>query len=127
MTPCPFKIIQAAIAAHTVFVQENENKDRFNAGDIEAHRNLLIMWCLAVEQESIHKTRYSLLPDNNDLKKHKVNAHRKYIQLPSKQQQQPQLTQPKQWMYSGNLEPPWCVQAKQQRHKMQPNKNSLPT
>ena len=38
------------------------------------------MWCLAVGQESIPKTRYSLLPDNDDLKKHKANAHHKYIQ-----------------------------------------------
>jgi hypothetical protein len=53
MTPCPFEIIQAAIAAHMVFVQENENKDGFDAEDIEAHRNLLIMWWLAVGQESV--------------------------------------------------------------------------
>jgi hypothetical protein len=80
MTPCPCKIIQAAFAAHTVFIQENENKDGFNAGDIEAHRNLLITWCLAVGQESISKTCYSLLPDDNYLKNHKVNAHCEYIQ-----------------------------------------------
>jgi hypothetical protein len=79
MTPCPFEIIQAAIATHTVFVQENENEDGFNAGDIEAHHNLLITWSLAVSQESIPETCYSLLPDNDDLKKHKVNAHREYI------------------------------------------------
>jgi hypothetical protein len=79
MTPCPFEIIQAAIAAHMVFVQENENKDGFNAGDIEAHCNLLIMWCMAVGQESVPKTRFSLLPDGNDLKNHKINAHCKYI------------------------------------------------
>jgi hypothetical protein len=80
MTPCPFKIIQTAIATHMVFVQENENDDIFNAGDIEAHRNLLIMWCLAVGQESNPETRFSLIPDDNDLKKHKINPHRKYIQ-----------------------------------------------
>jgi hypothetical protein len=80
MTPCPFKNIQAAITTHMVFVQENEYKDGYNAGDIKAHHNLLIMWCLAVGQESIPKTRYSLLPDNIDLKNHKVNAHREYIQ-----------------------------------------------
>jgi hypothetical protein len=80
MTPCPFEIIQAAIAAHTVFVHEDENKDGFNASDIEAYRNLLITWCLAVGQESIPETCYSLLPDDEDLKKHKVNAHCEYIQ-----------------------------------------------
>jgi hypothetical protein len=80
MTPCPFEIIQAAIAAHMVFVQENENKDGFNAGDIEAHHNLLIILCLAVGQELIPEARFSLLPNDNDLKKHNVNAHRKYIQ-----------------------------------------------
>jgi hypothetical protein len=35
---------------------------------------------LAVGQESIPKTRYSFLPDDIKLKKHKVNAHREYIQ-----------------------------------------------
>ncbi len=80
MTPCPFKIIQAAIAAHTLYVREHDNNDGFSARDIEAHRNLLIMWCLAVGQESIPKTRFSLLPDNHELKKHKANTHREHIQ-----------------------------------------------
>jgi hypothetical protein len=80
MTPCPFKIIQAAIAAHTLHVQEHENDDRFIAGDLEAHRNLLIMWCLAVGQDSIPETCYSLLPDDDELKKHKTNTHLDHIQ-----------------------------------------------
>jgi hypothetical protein len=80
MVPYPFEIIQAVIAARTVFVQENENKDGFNAGDIEALRNLLITWCLAVSQESIPKTHNAVLPDHYNLKKHNVNTHRKYIQ-----------------------------------------------
>jgi hypothetical protein len=62
MTPCPFEIIQAAIVAHTVFVQENENEEGFNAGDIKAHCNRLITWYLTVGQESIPETRYYLLP-----------------------------------------------------------------
>ena len=57
MSPCPFKIIQAAIAAHTLHVQEQENNNGFIAADLEAHRNLLIMWCLAVGQNSIPETR----------------------------------------------------------------------
>ena len=80
MTPCPFKIIQAAIAAHTLHVQEHENDDRFIAGDLEAHRNLLIMWCLAVGQDSVPETRYSLLLDNDGLKKHKTNTYCDNIQ-----------------------------------------------
>jgi hypothetical protein len=80
MTHCPFKIIQAAIAAHTLYVHEHKNNDGFSARDIEAHRNLLIMWFLAVGQESISKTGFSLLPDNNKLKKHKANTHREHIQ-----------------------------------------------
>jgi hypothetical protein len=39
------------------------------------------MWCLAVGQESIPKTRFSLLPDDDELKKHKANTHREHIQL----------------------------------------------
>jgi hypothetical protein len=62
MTSCPFEIIQTAIAAHMIYIQEHEDEDDFNAGDIEAHRNLLIMWCLAVGQESIPKTHISLPP-----------------------------------------------------------------
>jgi hypothetical protein len=80
MIPCTFKIIQVAVAAYMVFVQENENKDRFNTRDIEAHRNLLIMWCFSVGQQSMPKTCYSLLLDNDNLKKHKVIAHHKCIQ-----------------------------------------------
>jgi hypothetical protein len=38
------------------------------------------MWCLAVGQESIPETRFSLLPDDDELKKHKANTHRKHIQ-----------------------------------------------
>jgi hypothetical protein len=79
MTSCPFNIIQAAIAAHIVFVQEHENQDNFNTGNIEAHQNLLIMWCMAVKQESIPKTCFFILPYNNNLKRHKSNAHREHI------------------------------------------------
>ncbi len=63
-------IIQAAIAATTLHVQEHQNKDGFSAANLEAHRNMLIMWCLTVGQDSIPETRYSLLPDDNDLKTH---------------------------------------------------------
>jgi hypothetical protein len=80
MTPCPFKIIQAAIAAHTLYIHEHENDNGFSARDIKAHHNLLIMWCLAVGQESILETQFSLLPDNNKLKKHKANTHHEHIQ-----------------------------------------------
>ena len=80
MTSCPFEIIKAAIAAHTLYVQEHENDDGFIAGDLEAHCNLLIIWCLAVGQGSISETCYSLLPDDNDLKRHKTNTHRDNIQ-----------------------------------------------
>ncbi len=79
MTPCPFKIIQAAIAAHTLYVHKHENDNGFSARDIKAHRNLLIMWCLEVGQESIPETQFSLLPDNDELKKHKANTHHKHI------------------------------------------------
>ncbi len=72
-------MIQAAIANHTVFVQEHKNEDDFNAGNIKAHQNLLIMWCMAVGQESIPKTCFFILPDNNDLKRRKSNAHYKHI------------------------------------------------
>ena len=72
MSPCPFEIIQAAVAVHTLHVQDYENDDGFNTADLEAHhRNLLLMWCLAVGQNSIPETRYSLLPDDDDLKRHK--------------------------------------------------------
>jgi hypothetical protein len=80
MTPCPFEIIQVAIAAHTLYVQEHENDDGFIAEDLEAHSNLLIMWCLAVSQDSIPETRYSIFPDNDDLKRHKTNTHHDNIQ-----------------------------------------------
>ena len=80
MTSCPFEIIKAAIAAHTLYVQEHENNGGFIAGDLEAHHNLLIMWCLAVGQDSIPKTRYSLLPDDDELKRHKTNTHHDNIQ-----------------------------------------------
>jgi len=80
MSPCPFEIIQAAIAAHTLHVQEHVNDDGFNAADLEAHRDLLLMWCLAVGQNSIPETRYSLLPDDDDLKRHKANTHLVNIQ-----------------------------------------------
>ena len=80
MTPCPFEIIQAAIAAHTLYVQEHENNVGFITGDLEAHHNLLIMWCLAVGQDAIPETCYSLLPDDNNLKRHKTNTHHKNIQ-----------------------------------------------
>ena len=43
MTHCPFEIIKATIAAHTLYVQEHENNDSFIAGDFKAHCNLLIM------------------------------------------------------------------------------------
>ena len=80
MSPCPFEIIQAAIAAHTLHVQEHQNDDGFSAANLEAHCNMLIMWCLAVRQDSIPETRFSLLPDDDDLKTHKSNSHLKYIQ-----------------------------------------------
>jgi hypothetical protein len=80
MIPCPFKIIQAAIAAHMLYVHEHKNNDGLSARDIKAHRNLLIMWCLAVGQESIPETRFSLLLDDNELKKHKANTHHEHIQ-----------------------------------------------
>jgi hypothetical protein len=38
------------------------------------------MWCLAAGQESIPETRFFLLPDKDNLKKHKINAHHEYIQ-----------------------------------------------
>jgi hypothetical protein len=79
MISCPFKIIQAAIANHPVFVQEHENEDDFNAGNFKAHQNLLIMWYMAVGQESIPKTCFFILPDDNNLKRHKSNAHYKHI------------------------------------------------
>jgi hypothetical protein len=80
MTHCPFKIIQAAIAAHTLYVHEHKNDDGFSARGIEAHRNLLIMWCLAVGQESIPETQFSFLLDGNKPKKHKANTHHEHIQ-----------------------------------------------
>jgi hypothetical protein len=80
MSPCPFEIIQAAILAHTLHVQEHENDGGFIAADLEAHRNMLIMWCLTVGQDSIPETCYSLLPDDDNLKTHKSNSHLKNIQ-----------------------------------------------
>jgi hypothetical protein len=80
MSPCPFKIIQVASATHTLYVHEHKNDDGFSARDIEAHRNLLIMWCLAVGQESIPETQFSLLLNDNKLKKHKANTHIQHIQ-----------------------------------------------
>ncbi len=105
MTPCPFEIIQTANAAHMLHVQEHENNDGFNAGDLEAHCNLLIVWCLAVGQESIPETCYSLFPDYGDLKKHKANTHSKHIQPTLKRQQQHHSIQPKQCECSSYSEP----------------------
>jgi hypothetical protein len=34
---------------------------------------------MAVRQESIHKPHFFILPDDDDLKRHKSNAHRKHI------------------------------------------------
>ena len=42
-TSCPLEIIQATIAAHTLYTQEHENDNGFNAGDLQTHRNLLII------------------------------------------------------------------------------------
>ena len=44
-----------------------------------------MMWCLAVGQELIPECRFSILPDNNDLNRHKTNTHRDYI-LPTLEQ-----------------------------------------
>jgi hypothetical protein len=79
MTSCPLDIIQAALAAHRVFVREHQNNNGFNAGDIEAHHNLFIMWCMAVRQESIPETCFFILPGNKELKRHKSIAHHKHI------------------------------------------------
>jgi hypothetical protein len=79
MTSCPFYIIHAAIAPHTVFVQEYQNNDSFNAGNIEAHRSLFIMWCMGVRQELIPETCLHTLPaDDNELKRHNSIAHPKH-------------------------------------------------
>ncbi len=37
------------------------------------------MWCMAVGQESIPETHFFILPDDDNLKRHKSNAHREHI------------------------------------------------
>jgi hypothetical protein len=124
MSPCPFKIIQAAIAAHTLYIHKLKNNKGFSARDIKAHHNLLIMWCLAVGQESIPETRFSLLPEDDKLKKHKANTHHEHIQLTLEATAaQPESIQPKQCKSSGNSEPTWHVHAKHWKHKPRPNKS----
>jgi hypothetical protein len=44
-----------------------------------------MMWCLAVGQESIPKCCFSILPDDDNLNRHKTNTHRDYI-LPTLKQ-----------------------------------------
>jgi hypothetical protein len=85
MTPCPFELIQAAATAHAAFIQEHEGTDGFNTTPYDTHRNNFMMWCLAVGQESIPKCRFSILPDDDDLNRHKTYTHRDYI-LPTLKQ-----------------------------------------
>jgi hypothetical protein len=44
-----------------------------------------MMWCLAIGQESIPECHFSILPDDNNLNRHKTNTHRDYI-LPTLEQ-----------------------------------------
>jgi hypothetical protein len=85
MTPCPFELIQAAATAHTAFIQEHEGTDGFDATPYDTHRDNFMMWCLAVGQESIPECCFSILPDDDDLNRHKTNTHRDYI-LPTLKQ-----------------------------------------
>jgi hypothetical protein len=79
MTSCPFDIIQVALATHRRFVQEHQNTNSFNAGNIKAHHNLFIMWCMMVGQELISETCFFILLDDHELKRHKWIAHREHI------------------------------------------------
>jgi hypothetical protein len=79
VTPCPYELIQAVIAAHAAIIATWEGTEDFDEAPYLNHRNNFLMWCLAVGQESIPECRYHVLPDKEALNRHKTNAHRDYI------------------------------------------------
>ena len=78
----PLTLILAGRAAREEFVNTHNEDEDFGKEDVNAHVELLSLWCLGVHQGKVAETRFSIAPDDGKLSDWCACLHRAHI-MPS--------------------------------------------